>query len=113
MARFPEQCEVLEDHPHNKSHILNRAEVAFFVSAPERKDLQEILSKGIVPIMPYHPDFTDYRPLEESGNAFLYEEGNHWAMVEAVIRAYENYQFSYDWGILVKNVRALAGIGKA
>ena len=43
------------------------------------------------------PILKDYNPVTESGNAFLYKEDNLWLFYAALVRALENYKFSYDW----------------
>jgi hypothetical protein len=50
-------------------------------------------------------DFDDFDPIEETGNAFLYEQNTPWHMLAAVIRALETNKFAYDWDVLKHAVK--------
>ncbi|PIS32066.1 hypothetical protein COT40_02010 [Candidatus Peregrinibacteria bacterium CG08_land_8_20_14_0_20_41_10] len=48
----------------------------------------------------------EYLPLKEKGNGFLFKTEDQWEIFAAVIKAWENYQFPYDWeNIQQKNWR--------
>jgi hypothetical protein len=63
-----------------------------------------IIERGIVPLMRtgLHSKADNYNPIEESGNAFLFDKESHWQIYSALVRALENFNFSYDW----ENIRA-------
>ncbi len=100
-----ENFEVFEDLGNeNRNKILTRSDVALFLSEPDSETMNEVLSRGIVPIIPESRDFKNFDPQTESGDSFIFEENNFWQLASAIIRASENFKFSYDWNNLKKNV---------
>lgn len=63
------------------------------------RDFSLVVERGIVPVMPtgLHKNAENYNPVEESGNAFLFSKPTAWNVHAALIRALENFAFSYDW----------------
>lgn len=58
---------------------------------------------GAVPVLfDSSKDFYNYNAQTEQGNAFVYEKDSLWHMLEAILRANETFQFTYDW----KNLKA-------
>ncbi|MCK5460402.1 hypothetical protein KAI58_00255 [Candidatus Gracilibacteria bacterium] len=102
---YPEQFEVLEAIPKNKSYILNHVDIVLFPATPSEDNLKKVMKKGIVPIMPYQKDFSNFDAQKEEGNAFLFKEDSFWELLATMIRAFENFKFSYDWGNLQKHVK--------
>ena len=49
--------------------------------------------------------FFDFNPLKESGNSFLYKKGSTWHMLQALLRACETFRFTYDWKVLLGEVK--------
>lgn len=45
----------------------------------------------------------NYDPVLESGNAFLYADGNIWSLHAALVRALETYRLPYDWRGIQRN----------
>lgn len=43
------------------------------------------------------PVLENYNPVLEKGNAFIFNESDKWQFFSALVRATENYKFSYDW----------------
>lgn len=64
-----------------------------------------LVEQGIVPIFlnGLHPEAKDYDPVEERGNAFLFNSLEVWPVYHALVRATENFAFSYDWGNLKRS----------
>lgn len=61
-------------------------------------------SYGIVCIAPAAAVILEnYKPNEESGNAFLYKRADAWGIFEAIIRALESFKFTFDWQHIIKN----------
>lgn len=60
-------------------------------------ELKNALAYGVIPIVKSDPILKNYSPITESGNAFLYEEDNKWLFYSTLVRALENFKFSYDW----------------
>ena len=52
---------------------------------------------GAVPIAPRTPSLQNYNPVQESGNAFLYDELTKWHCFGAIVRALETFNFPFDW----------------
>lgn len=57
-------------------------------------------------------NFSEYNPLKETGNAFVYQKNSPWHMLAAVLRASETFKFSYDWKNLLEEVRDTAKYAK-
>lgn len=103
--KYPEQFEVLEALPRNKNKILTHSNVILFPATPLEDNLKKVLKKGIVPIMPYQKHFYNFDAQSEFGNAFLFSEDNFWDFFATIVRAFENFKFSYDWGNLQKQIK--------
>lgn len=73
------------------------------------KEFSMIIERGIVPIMKegLHSQAENYNAVEEQGNAFLFAETNIWQVYGAMVRATENFAFSYDWENLRSQGRSL------
>ncbi len=72
------------------------------------QDLQLVAEKGLVPLL--HRDFvrlgfSPFKPVEEEGNSFLFEDWTNWHVFAAMVRCLENYQFPYDWENIVHAVK--------
>ncbi len=64
---------------------------------------------GVVPIVrPFNDTIVDYNPNTESGNSFIYEEDNYWAIFAAIVRARETYKFPYDWKFIIRSCKRSA-----
>lgn len=73
-------------------------DMALFLSDqfPER-ELRTCLANGVVPIAPAHSLLQNYNPVQETGNAFLYETPTKWHCFAALVRALETHKFPFDW----------------
>ena len=60
-------------------------------------ELKNLLAYGVVPVALEDPILTDYNPITESGNAFIFSKENKWLFFAAIVRAIENFKFTYDW----------------
>lgn len=91
---------ILPDEESAVRAMVRAADVALFFSHPsEAQELLECLRHGTVPIAPGGaPLLFNYDPVEESGNAFLYEEKHGaWGCFAALVRALETYRLPFDW----------------
>lgn len=62
--------------------------------------IKSALQSKVVPITQYFPELkylTNYDPLLEKGNSFLFNHFTVWDIFATVVRACENYRFPYDW----------------
>lgn len=70
----------------------------------------EFAQKGIVPILSFEQmnnnSLEPFDALTEKGNCFCFQENNEWDIFAALIRALENFKFSYDWRNIVKNCKS-------
>ncbi|MBI3816230.1 hypothetical protein HY285_01635 [Candidatus Peregrinibacteria bacterium] len=73
------------------------ADMALFLSEHASKELAFCLPYGVVPIAPRLPGLEDYNPVQETGNAFLFEAKTEWHCFAALVRACETYRFPFDW----------------
>jgi len=46
----------------------------------------------------------NYKPNEETGNAFLFNRRDLWSVFAAVVRALETFKFPYDWQHIVRKL---------
>ncbi|MDD5623529.1 MAG: hypothetical protein PHI23_02360 [Candidatus Peribacteraceae bacterium] len=74
------------------------ADMALFLKDPSPlPELAACLDYGVVPVAPECTTLENYNPVQESGNAFLFEEPNAWHCFAALVRALETYRFPFDW----------------
>ncbi len=68
-----------------------------------------LTERGIVPVAHCDLDskLQDYNAPAEEGNAFLFSKTNAWSVYGSVVRALENFNFSYDWKNLCSEVKSL------
>jgi glycogen synthase len=106
----------VEDHiglctliPENEyQEVFEAADILVTFSADEETvhSVNQGLAKGVIPIVPTdfpHTNIENYNPNLETGNAFVYHKKSVWSVFAAIIRAYENYRFPYDWKNIAKS----------
>lgn len=105
-ARFKVLGSGIKTLPHvfSLEEALEEAHLWVVLSDELPKEFPMIIERGIVPVMltGLHKEAENYKPVEESGNAFLFPKLNHWQVYSTLVRALENFNFSYDW----ENLRA-------
>ncbi len=99
------RISIVKNEPDAMSKMYAAADIALFLS--DASDLPEVklcLAYGVVPIAPIPTDRTtgavrlqDYDPVQETGNAFLYETPDSWRFFAALVRALETFKFPFDW----------------
>ncbi len=96
-------------HAFSLEEALEEAHVWVVLSPKLTKDFSMVVERGIVPVMKegLHHDAENYNPVEEAGNAFLFHELSAWQVYGAIVRAVENFAFSYDWENLRSQGRCL------
>ena len=102
--RFARNFTMLESIPDNKAKILNKSDVVIFSTCPSSKELKEVISAGVVPVLPEECGLENFDAQAESGCAFTFESGNIWSLVAALVRASENKKFSWDWRTIKQNL---------
>ena len=93
---------VQDDDDHLRS-MLAGSDIAMFFAEPESGDLENALRYGAVPVSLPNVLLENYNPVQESGNAFVYEQGNPWLCFGSLVRALETFKFPYDWKTIQKN----------
>ena len=74
------------------------ADMALFLEDPKSmEELPLALSYGVVPIAPTTTALEDYNPIQEAGNAFIYQDKNLWHCFAGIVRAIETHKFPFDW----------------
>jgi starch synthase len=99
------RIKIIPDDEVNLRRMLAGSDVAlFFAGQQDPDDIENALRYGVVPVaMPTHDVLEDYNPVQESGNAFLYQEATHWQCFASVVRALETFKFPYDWRTIQRN----------
>jgi ketopantoate reductase len=64
--------------------------------------LKTMKEERIVPVASSGIEAFD--PVGESGNGFVFEQGNAWSLFRELVRAAETYKFPYDWGNVIKGL---------
>jgi len=105
MKCYPRQFEVLESHLQNREKLLASVDLLLFPEMPDKGVLKMVRDRQIVSVFPSNSFFQDFNAQEESGNAFLFHKNNFWEFFTAIIRASENYKFSYDWKNIRENIK--------
>ena len=106
--KYPEQFHILESVPRNKMRLLQEVDVMVFATKPDWKTVTEMAKNEIVSIVPEGSGLQNFNAQTEQGNAFTFTPDKFWGFAAAIVRASENFQFSYDWKNIKKNVRELA-----
>jgi len=94
---------IIPNKPAAIEKMYKAADMALFLSDFATSELQECLRSGTIPIGPKTKAVTDYNPVQESGNAFLYKENDVWQCFAAIVRALETYVFPFDWKTIQKH----------
>jgi len=82
----------------NRQALLEAADMALTFKF---SDVEEMLLHGVVPIAPSRSELKNYDPNHETGNSFIYDKEDPWAIFAALVRARETFRFSYDWKHIV------------
>lgn len=90
--------------------MLAAADMALFLTDPAGQDeLTVALEYGVVPISFSSNALDDYNPVQESGNAFLFDVADLWHAYAAVVRAAETFKFPYDWRTIQRHCMETTG----
>ncbi len=107
-AAYGELCTKLSKEHRHRFHIVSEkedamdamygaADMALFLSDPPQTDVKKCLENGVVPVSPEGGLLEDYNPVQETGNAFLFESLSPWHAFAALVRAVETHKFPFDW----------------
>lgn len=118
LAELPARFHVLGDgaktipHAFSFEEALEEAHIWVVLGDDLPKQFSMIIDRGIVPVMlsGLHKQAENYDPVEESGNSFLFPKLGAWNVHAALVRALENFAFTYDWENLRHQGKALMKI---
>ncbi len=102
----PHQILIIPDNDENKRKIYAASNMTLIpVDSPECvAETKNAMQYGVVPVI-FETNFAEnYDPVQEKGNAFVYDKGSPWSFFATLIRAIENFRFPYDW----KNIQVSA-----
>ncbi len=87
--------------PDDEDHVrlmLSGSDIALFFSEKgTTEDLENALRYGVIPVAPESEQLENYNPVQESGNAFVYEHSTPWLCFGSLVRALETFKFPFDW----------------
>ncbi|MSR68044.1 hypothetical protein EXS65_04480 [Candidatus Peribacteria bacterium] len=93
---------VPDDEEHLRS-LLAGSDIALFFSESDPTDIENALRYGTIPVSLPSELLANYNPVQESGNAFVYENASAWLCFGSLVRALETFKFPYDWRTIQKN----------
>ena len=94
----PHRIAIVPDDELHMRKLLAAADMALFLSdKDEDGELDNCLRYGTIPLSPARDGLQNYNPVQESGNAFVYEESTSWQCFASLVRALETFKFPYDW----------------
>lgn len=92
------RVHIVADKDKALDAMLAASDMALFLSKEiSAHDLTQCLQHGVVPISLPHAHLEDYNPVQETGNAFLYDSPTKWHCFAALTRAVETHKFPFDW----------------
>ena len=105
------RIKIIPDDEINLRKMLAGSDIALFFAAQQDPDeIANALRYGVIPVALPADGLDDYNPVQESGNAFLYEETTAWQCFAALVRALETFKFPYDWRTIQRH--AMEGVEK-
>lgn len=98
------RIKIIPDDEMNLRRMLAGSDIAmFFGPEQDPDDLDNALRYGVIPVAMPGNALEDYNPVQESGNAFLYQESSAWQCFAGLVRALETFKFPYDWRTIQRN----------
>ncbi len=88
---------VADDEAHLRTMLAGSDIAMFFSGKSEAEEIENALRYGAIPVALPHEALDNYNPVQESGNAFIYETANPWLCFGSLVRALETFKFPYDW----------------
>jgi starch synthase len=89
---------ILPDDETSMRMMLAGCDIAMFFSPTfEEEAVENVLRYGVIPVSLPHEILNNYNPVQENGNAFVYEKTTHWHCFAGLVRALETFKFPYDW----------------
>lgn len=86
-----------DDLSRRKVYAGSNISLIFSATTVNILELKKALAYGTIPIALADPVLTDFNPVTEVGNAFIFKAEKPWTFFVSLVRAVENYKFTYDW----------------
>ena len=96
-SQYKHKVKILPDDDVATRKMLAASDIALFFSVPTEEDREMALRYGVVPVSREAAGLEDYNPVQETGNAFLFEQPTKWQCFASLVRALETFKFPYDW----------------
>lgn len=109
-SKHSHRVAIVQDDEEHLRTLLSGSDIALFFAAPEDDAIENALRYGTIPVTLPHELAENYNPVQESGNAFVYERANPWLCFASIARALETFKFPYDWKTIQKN--AMEGMNR-
>lgn len=95
---------ILPDEETILRKMLAGSDIAmFFSDHDEDQELENALRYGVIPVSLPRAILDNYNPVQESGNAFIYEVASPWQCYGSLVRALETFKFPYDWRLVQRH----------
>lgn len=96
-SKYKHKVKILPDSDVTLRKMLAASDMTLFFSSPDIENREMALRYGVVPVSIESEGLEDYNPVQETGNAFLYEKPTRWQCFASLVRALETFKFPYDW----------------
>lgn len=100
---FHYKVKIMADDETATRKMLAASDIALFFTKPENADVEHALQYGVVPVSPAHEVLDNYNPVQETGNAFVFDKLTQWHCFASLVRALENFKFPYDWRLIQRH----------
>ncbi len=95
---------------HKSTKVEKQAKADIVVIAEDRKGevMDFVMKTRAVPVVREGVrGFTDFDPISETGNGFLFHQNSPWHMLQSLLRAIDTYKFVYDWKVIQSQINTL------
>lgn len=104
------RVHIVPDTDESLGTMYAASDMALFLRDPKGlKELALCMSSGIVPVSVASKALENYDPVQESGNAFLFDTENAWHCFAALVRAMETYKLPFDWKTIQRHGMEVIG----
>ena len=98
------RIHIVPDTKEGLDSMYAASDMALFLSDPKgMSELTRALQSSIIPVSHASSALENYDPVQESGNAFVFETDSAWQCFAALVRAMETYKLPFDWRTIQRN----------
>jgi glycogen synthase len=95
---------IVPDTKGDRAKMYAASDMALFLTDPSNTpEVADCLANGAIPIAPNCKALSNYNPVQESGNSFIFDETDVWHAFAAIVRAVETHRFPFDWRTIQKH----------